>query len=271
MNAKKDNQYYGKYFEYLVACILNKELPCLSAEQWGVAGEDGLAIEKEAHEVAAFLGPHRCFHTGLHTGNADADLVLDDGQTIELKRVSSGSGTYYNTSIYHMMKYGFNFKDYLREFGLYDALKDNFSNLSISEKNNSPVSMADSSKIRHQFATIYTEKICPIDAAARGAFVQDLRKHFVENPNDFYGFVSDMLYKQSLTSHKKKPDRIIVYNYKKHTISEINLAEIITNLSTYSCQNTDADFSILAGPLRFVFSWQNGCGLNNPTIRTFLR
>ena len=31
MNAKKDNQYYGKYFEYLVACILNKELPCLSA------------------------------------------------------------------------------------------------------------------------------------------------------------------------------------------------------------------------------------------------
>lgn len=67
MNAKKDNQYYGKYFEYLVACILNKELPCLSAEQWGVAGEDGLAIEKEAHEVATFLGPHRCFHTGLHT------------------------------------------------------------------------------------------------------------------------------------------------------------------------------------------------------------
>ena len=59
MNAKKDNQYYGKYFEYLVACILNKELPCLSAEQWGVAGEDGLAIEKEAHEVATFLGPHR--------------------------------------------------------------------------------------------------------------------------------------------------------------------------------------------------------------------
>ena len=124
MNAKKDNQYYGKYFEYLVACILNKELPCLSAEQWGVAGEDGLAIEKEAHEVATFLGPHQCFHTGLHTGNADADLVLDNGQTIELKRVSSGSGTYYNTSIYHMMKYGFNFKDYLREFGLYDSLKD---------------------------------------------------------------------------------------------------------------------------------------------------
>lgn len=62
MNAKKDNQYYGKYSEYLVACILNKELPCLSAEQWGVAGEDGLVIEREAHEVATFLGPHRCFH-----------------------------------------------------------------------------------------------------------------------------------------------------------------------------------------------------------------
>lgn len=100
----------------------------------GIAAEDGPIIEKEAREVAAFLGPHRCLHTGLHTGNADADLVLDNGQTIELKRVSSGSGTYYNTSIYHMTKYGFNFKDYLREFGLYDVLKDNFSNLSISEK-----------------------------------------------------------------------------------------------------------------------------------------
>ena len=126
MNEKKDNQYYGKYFEYLVSCILNKELPCLSAEQWGVATEDGLIIEKEAREVAAFLGPHRCLHTGLHTGNAEADLVLDNGQTIELKRVSSGSGTYYNTSIYHLTKYGFDFKDYLREFGLYDALRDNF-------------------------------------------------------------------------------------------------------------------------------------------------
>lgn len=271
MNEKKDNQYYGKYFEYLVSCILNKELPCLSAEQWGVATEDGLIIEKEAREVAAFLGPHRCLHTGLHTGNAEADLVLDNGQTIELKRVSSGSGTYYNTSIYHLTKYGFDFKDYLREFGLYDALRDNFLGLTVSEKNNSPVSMADSSKIRHQFSSIYTEKICPIDAAARGALVQDLRKYFVGHPDDFYSFVSDMLYKQSLTSHKKKPDRIVVYNYKKHNISEINLTDIIANLSTYSCQNTDADFSILAGPLRFVFSWQNGCGLNNPTIRTFLR
>lgn len=271
MNAKKDNQYYGKYFEYLVACALNKELPCLSAEQWGVAAEDGTDMEKEAREVAAFLGAHRCFHTGLHTGNADADLVLDDGQTIELKRVGSGSGTYYNTSIYHMTKYGFDFKNYLHKFGLYEALRNNFSGLAVSEKNNSPVSMANSSKIRHQFASTYTEKICPIDAAARSAFVQDLRKHFVKHPEDFYSFISDMLYKQSLTSHKKKPDRIIVYNYKKHTISEINLAEIIANLSTYSCQNTDTDFSILAGPLRFVFSWQNGCGLNNPTIRTFLR
>lgn len=33
MNEKKDNQYYGKYFEYLASCVLNKELPCLSAEQ----------------------------------------------------------------------------------------------------------------------------------------------------------------------------------------------------------------------------------------------
>lgn len=85
-------------------------------------------------------------------------MILDNGQTIELKRVSSGSGTYYNTSIYHMTKYGFDFKDYLREFSLYDALRDNFPGLIISEKNNSPVSMADSNKIRHQFSSVYAEK-----------------------------------------------------------------------------------------------------------------
>lgn len=271
MNAKGDNQYYGKYFEYLVYCCLNKELPCLSAEQCGVAIEDAFTMKTEAREVATYLGSHRCQHTGLHTSYANADLVLDNGQTIELKRVSNGSGTYYNTSIYHMTKYGFDFKDYLRKFGLYAALRDGFPNLVVSEKNNSPVSMADSSKIRHQYASIYTEKICPIDAAARGAFVQDLREYFVKHPDDFYSFISDMLYKQSLTSHKKKPDRIIVYNYKKQTISEIDLVEIITNLSTYSCQGTNTDFSMFAGSLRFVFSWQNGCGLNNPTIRTFLR
>lgn len=97
------------------------------------------------------------------------------------------------------------------------------------------------------------KKICSIDAAARRTFVQDLRKYFAEHPDDFYSFMSDMLYKQSLTGHKKKPDRIIVYNYNKHTISEINLAEIIANLSIYSCQNTDTDFSVLADPLRFCF------------------
>lgn len=271
MNTRANNQYYGKYFEYCVACYLNRVIKGSSAEQYGVPIEDGSIIEQEAKEIVKYLGQHRCQYTGIHTANADADLILDNGQTIELKRVSSGSGTYYNTSIYHMKKYGFNFKDYMTKFGLYASLQENFPNFTISEKNNSPVSMADSSKIRHNFTSIWEEKICPIDMQTRRAFVQDLRKYFSENPNEFYSFISDMLYKQSLTSHKNKPDRIIVYNYTKHSISEINLDEIIKNLSSYRCQNTDADYSILAGPLRFVFSWQNGCGLNNPTIRTFLR
>lgn len=271
MNTRTDNQYYGKYFEYCIACGLNKEIKGLSAEQYGVPVEDGSAIEQEAKDIVEYLGQHRCQYTGIHTANADADLILDNGQTIELKRVSSGSGTYYNTSIYHMKKYGFDFKNYMINFGLYASLRENFPDFIISEKNNSPVSMADSSKIRHNFTSIWEEKICPIDAQTRRNFVQDLRKYFSENPKEFYSFISDMLYKQSITSHKNKPDRIIVYNYIKHTISEINLDEIIKNLSSYRCQNTDADYSILAGPLRFVFSWQNGCGLNNPTIRTFLR
>ena len=83
---------------------------------------------------------------------------------IELKSVSAGSGTYFNTSIYYFLKFNFNFKKYMEQYGLYKALEDAFgSEVSINRKNNSPVSQSDSSYIRHNYKDLYETTIIPID------------------------------------------------------------------------------------------------------------
>ena len=42
-----------------------------------------------------------------------------------------------------------------------------------------------------------------------------------------YEFVSDMLNKNTETSKKQAPDRIIVYNYTKDTINEIVFKDLL--------------------------------------------
>ena len=75
-----------------------------------------------------------------------------------------------------------------------------------------------------------------------------------------------MINKKTSTINKNKPDRIIVYNYTKNEISDINLNNLNYD-DTISL--TDKGFSV--GDIRIQIGWQNGNALNNPTIRVFLK
>lgn len=63
------------------------------------------------------------------------------------------------------------------------------------------------------------------------------------------------------------PDRMVVLNYRKGSVHEVNLKNFQDNISTnVRITNT----GLVIGNVRVAFSWQNGVGLNNPTIRVFL-
>lgn len=266
-NSRAENQYYGKYRECCVVAHLN-HTKVEYHENYIFTTEEQKTLSDQAKLIADFLGDHTATYLGNHTSSESGDILLDNGEVVEIKSVSAGSGTYFNTSIYYFLKFGFNFKDYMEQCGLYDALEAAFGDeVKISRKNNSPVSQPNSSFIRHNHKELYEEQIVPVDVAMRMKFTQDIAEYFTVNPDKAYEFISDILEKNSSTSQKNSPDRLIVLNYNKGVVREIDLKNFKNNIST-NIRATDK--GLVVGNVRVAFSWQNGVGLNNPTIRAYL-
>ena len=223
-------------------------------------------------QIANYLGKSAATYIGNKTSNEKGDIYLPNtNEHVEIKRVSSGTGTYYNTSIYYLSKFGFNFHEYMEKFGLIKALKENFANyVSASEQNNSPVTQKESHYIRNDVNTskLYKEIICPLDKKMREAFTNDVYHFFINHPDKAYDFFSDMLNKESLTNKKGKPDKLLIYNYNKKTITELNVDDFFKSINKHIKKN---NLGLAVGNIRIAFSWQNGAGLNNPTIRIFLQ
>jgi hypothetical protein len=274
-NIKADNQYFGKYLERAVVEHINNTGIVIDPNQYyDLSGycfsdQEITDLNKEAEKIAAYIGKNFvASYVGNHTSIECGDIILDDHIHIELKRVSSGSGTYHNTSIFFFKDYGFDFKDYMSQYGLYDTIEKYFPSAVVSRTNNSPVNIKTSSIIRHSNNEEGKKAIIQVDEIMRTAFVSDLAEYFINNPDMAYNFAKDMLNKVRLrTRESYKPDRFIVYNYNKDTITEISLQDIEFNKN--NIQNTN--LGLLIGPLRIQIGWQNGTGLNNPTIRVFLR
>lgn len=266
-NSRAENQYYGKYRECCVVAHMN-HTEVEYHENYTFTDKEQKVLFEEAKLIADFLGDHTATYLGNHTANESGDILLDNGEVVEIKTVSAGSGTYFNTSIYYFSKFGFDFKKYMDKYGLYKAIEQNFDSIvKVNRKNNSPVSQPNSSLIRHNYESIWKEKIVPVDEVMRMKFTQDIADYFTQNPNKVYEFISDMLNKDSSTSKKNSPDRMIVLNYKKGVVREIDLKNFKDNIST-NIRNTDK--GLVIGNIRIALSWQNGIGLNNPTIRVFL-
>jgi hypothetical protein len=156
----------------------------------------------------------------------------------------------------------------MEKYGLYNVLEETFgTEIKVNRKNNSPVSQTHSSFIRHNYKDLYEAKVVPVDTVMREAFTKDIAEYFTNNPDKVYEFIIDVLEKNSSTSKKTSPDRLIVLNYKKNNVREIDLKHFKENIST-NVRATEK--GLVIGNIRVAFSWQNGVGLNNPTIRVFL-
>lgn len=266
-NCRADNQYYGKYRECCVVAHLNNT-PVEYNEDYVFSDKEKIDMYEETRIIADYIGNHRAIYIGNHTIDASGDIVLDNGEVVELKCVSSGNGTYFNTSIYYLSKFGFDFREYMDKYNIYSILENKFGNqIKVSRTNNSPVSQSNSSFIRHNYESFYKNIIIPADAQMRHCFTLDIADYFRNNVEAAYQFVSDMLSKNTSTCFKKMPDRLIVMNYNKKTAKEINLKSFVDNITT-TIRVTDK--GLVIGNVRIIFAWQNGSGLNNPTIRVFL-
>ena len=104
-NSRAENQYYGKYRECcVVAHLNNSEIDY--HENFVFTTEEQTRLSCEAKLIADFLGNHTATYLGNHTANESGDILLDNGEVVEIKTVSAGSGTYFNTSIYYFDKFG---------------------------------------------------------------------------------------------------------------------------------------------------------------------
>ena len=99
-NSRAENQYYGKYRECCVVAHLNRA-DVEYHENYVFTTEEQNILSNEAKLIADFIGNHTATYLGNHTANESGDILLDNGETVEIKTVSAGSGTYFNTSIYY--------------------------------------------------------------------------------------------------------------------------------------------------------------------------
>ena len=265
-NNKSENQYYGKYRECCVVAALNGTKVEYN-ENYIFSNEEKEKMYNDGKKIANFIGNYTAIYSGNHTATAAGDIILSNGENVEIKTVSAGTGTYFNTSIYYFLKWGFNFKDYMEKYGLYEAIDNGPWNIKANRKANSPISQTNSSFIRHNFLKNYENTVKLIDEKMREEFTKDIANYFINNTNKIYEFINDMISKNTETCQKGAPDRLIIYNYNTDKIKEINLSNFIKNINN-NIQATQK--GLIFGNIRVVFGWSNGNGLNNPTIRVFL-
>lgn len=264
MNEKSKNQYYGKAFEYLICQFHNNEK--VNNPYPNEIGEKD--FQKLCDQAQKFLRLIPSYQEpfvwiGNHTHEASCDIMMG-AQKIEVKHLSYGKGTYLNTSLENIVKYGFiSYYSYMEKYGLYDILNSFWDNVS---HDGSPLS-AEEAKIFMKIHPKEYKIIQQKEKEIRRQYVVDLYQYFLDNPQKFTCFLQDCLSKN--ISNKETPDVILIYNYKKDTVFSFGREEICNQIETQDFKN--AGLSFVSSKIRIAFGWQNGAGLNNPTIRVFLK
>ena len=261
--SKINNRHYGQFFEQALESTINREVVINKTEFVFPAGDEA-TMASHAAQLADYLNATSAKRVGNQTSNESCDLYIDE-EEVELKYVGSGSGTYFNTSMEYTTLLGFeSYHDYLVKVGYIAKLKSLFGDM-VSETNISPVSNANSSYIRNNHTSIYN-RLAKWEGTIRKIYVRKFYEFLLENPTAKAQFISDMITKNA--SGKHIPKRLIVFNHSKETITEYT-REKLTKLTENDIIELNG-YSITFGGVRVTFAWQNGTGLNNPTIRVFI-
>lgn len=264
--TKANNQYYSAYIESRVTSYINNETyerPAL-IETFDFTPAEIAEMDNDAKIIAESIGGTRAIWVGRECSTANCDLIVD-GREIELKYVSTGKGTYLNSSLkYFSDNLGFTpFTEYTHAT-ICPYLEKYFGDNVY--KNFSPVSMEESERFRHGHPDAYNELI-QIDKLMRRQYVADLYDFLIANPQKLNTFISDAITKE--IGGKQMPEEMIVFNHEKKTISSYSAEGIVDKMKHKSFKN--AGLSLVFDDFRVAIGWQNGTGLNNPTLRVFIK
>ena len=258
---KAYNQYYGQYMEEAVTAIINnQEIPNnvkdYTFQQWEID-----IMNEDAKTIANYLNATTAIYTGRQTSNQSCDIIVDNRE-IELK-YSKSNGTYYGTSVSFFDSYGLtSFKEFLINYGVLDFLSQFFGDKVYN--NLSPVDKDEGSIWRKENPELY-KQLKKIEAVAREAYVEYVFNYLIEDESHIEDYVRKMLTKEA--SGKHIPDSIIVYHYDTDEIVEISKEEIMSMTKNLSISRNGYTFKF-AG-FHTTIAWQNGTGLNNPTVRVY--
>lgn len=279
-----NNQYFAQYMEQAIDSIIN-HTDISNKTDFTFTEKDIELMNRHAQLWAqqAFSSYKESQYVGRSVNNADCDIIFDNQDHVELKYVSSGTGTYFNPSLTYFEHYGFDFHKYMEDSGYLAMLQQYFPNFTKIE-NKSPFSESDSSYLRKKSTPeehqIYTDIILPFDAKVRKQFTHDLFVYFSnpENSAQLEQFARHIITKNDDLAKNYNPDYISIFAYQTERIYRINPLDyfvpgqkIILTQSKGRKEGQEAEFSlILNNKIRVQIGWQNGTGLNNPTFRVFL-
>lgn len=259
---KENNQYYGKYFENAICDVINNN-KIENKTGFSFPQQDISEMNEDAFLCAKFIRGNKATWVGNKTTKMNCDAIIDNVHT-EIKYVSAGSGTYFNTSLEYLTTLGFpSYREYMKE-DVYPFLEKYFGE-KIYE-NISPVSQEESHWFRNTYPTEY-KKLTTLDKKARTKYVSDLYTYFKNNPAILSRFISDCLSKKN--SGKTPPDRLVIFNYRKKDCRIIDKDTILSLTQNKIFKKNQ--LSLIFDKLRISIGWQNGNGLNNPTLRVFIK
>lgn len=259
---KEANQYYSRYIERGVSDLsYNKNI--VNYENYPFSINEIKTMNEDITKIVAYINKSNINYIGNHTANANGDWEINN-TIIELKYTSGNNGTYFNTSTEYIKLLGFiGYSQFLKNAGYYSYLKT--LGLEVNDNNVSPVSIAVSKKVRYSKENIYAE-IKEQEARYRDTYMQLLYQFLLDNPNKCLKFIYDMITKEA--SGKSMPDKIIIFNHETKNIREISKQSLLNIINNKSILRSGSTITI--NNVKFTFAWQNGTGLNNPTIRVFL-
>lgn len=279
---KENNQDYGKYFELCISEVSKGAIIPPNWDHYKFTEQEKNEVFKHAIAMADYIGRDKILDwEGHKTVSGNGDLIDAEGNIIEIKYLNGdGTGTYFNSTIYGLLKYGFDLRDYLKKHNIYDVLENLFGEyVSISRVNKSPVSQTDpgrkliasTTNAKPDLYEIYQKQYVPLVEAAMEDMITDVYAYFCTNPAHFAQFIDDMINKrkENEVNVKTTPDRYICFNYYTETIQEIDMNALKTNLQSFESHKTDKGI-VINNLLRFNFSWKNSYGLSNPAIYTFI-
>lgn len=276
LNKKADNQWYGKGFEQAIVIVknnLSKNNPYpihISETDWS----------KILYHATIFINQYeeRCGKiitiewVGNKTSTADGDLIIN-GEIVEVKYTeSNGNGTWFNTTLFNTKnRYGFKktYKDYMIEDHLYDILVEHFED-EVNYENESPINQNLASFTKDNEKEWY-KYYTGLEKKTRERFTKDFYNYLKNNPNIEHQFVIDVVTKG--ICDKQIPDKLVVFHYSKNTIKEIYTKKELMNFYGDGKVSMTArqKLGMYAGKISISIGWQNCGGLNNPTIRGFLK